>query len=223
MEEYISYEKVDEIWQHMAETSSEEIQTIVDQMEKEQPVLMVYLLSLEEYPFNINEKEIIFYIGTVIWRIMKESKVSLSPVTPEMINQSEDVNYQFLELLSNDTEADFISATQEMIDRYPEPEVLRYLVEALMDDEDDYDDEIDQEGLSEEYEEENNGFESMLETGEVDDIEVEILYEDDEDEDISAMEDEEWEEDDIRPDYRGMAFVHLKSALDALIASRNTA
>jgi hypothetical protein len=229
MAKIISYEAVNETWQRMAETPPDQIQAIVDQMEQEQPVLMVYLLALEDYPFNVSEKEIIFYIGTVVWQILKESKASLSSVTPEIINHSEEENYQFLDLLSNDTEADFMSATRAMIDSYPEPEVLRYLVEALMEDDVDYDEitegmeaDVSESPLSEENGDEDDGFESLFNTGEEDDIEVEVIFEEEEEDGLGEV---EWDEDDpdIRPENRGLAFVHLKTALDALIASRNTA
>jgi hypothetical protein len=222
MAEIISYETVNEIWQGMAETPSDEVQLLVDQMEREQPTLMVFLLTLDDFPFNQNEKEIIFYIGTVLWQIMKSSKADLSTVTPEMIGKVEEENYEFLELLSNDTDADFMSATREMIDSYGEPEVLRYMVEALMEDEDGYyyeedDQDLMDEIIAAELDEENNGFSDLLENGHEEDIEVEIIYETVEDEEDA---DYEGDELDIRPELRGMAFVHLKTALDALIASR---
>jgi hypothetical protein len=222
MAEIISYETVHETWQRMAETPTEGVQTLVDQMEREQPALMVYLLTLDDFPFNQNEKEIIFYIGTVLWQILKQGEAGLSPITPEILNKSEEDNYQFLELLSNDTEADFMSATQAMIDSYGEPEVLRYLVEALMEGEEDYefeeeDQDISEDLLAEEFGEEGNGFEGLLEEVEEDDIEVEIIYEAEEDEEEGEYEGDDM---DIRPELRGLAFVHLKTALDALIGSR---
>ena len=36
-----------------------------------------------------------------------------------------------------DTDADFVSATQSMLEKYPEPEVFRYVVEAIMEKDDD--------------------------------------------------------------------------------------
>lgn len=226
MDEIISYEAVTETWEQMAETSTEEVQKIVDRMEQEQSALMVYLLALEDYPFNQSEKEIIFYIGTVLWEIMKKGKAKLTPVTPEMLNQSEEANYTFLELLSNDTEADFMSATRSMIDSYPEPEVLRYLVEALMEGIEDYEEDFEEtaedlgeESLSADFDEENNGFEGLFQE-EQDDLEIEVIYETEEENGDFEV-GEEWEDEmDIRPEFRGLAFVHLKTALDGLIASR---
>jgi hypothetical protein len=38
-------------------------------------------------------------------------------------------------MLAADTGADFVSATMALLEAYPEPEVLRYVVEAIVDEE----------------------------------------------------------------------------------------
>jgi hypothetical protein len=90
----------------------------------------------------------------------------LRKVTEERLDQAEEANLAFLERFSNSPEADFESAIQEMLDTYPEPEVLRYIVEAI-------------------------------------------------------NEEEDYDPDDppIRDEYRGLAFVYLKTVLDAFISS----
>ena len=227
----ISYETVTETWQRMAETPVEDAQKIIDQMEKEQPIVLVYLLALDEYPFDQAEREVIFYIGTVIWEIMKQSERPLRQVTEKDIEKAEEANYKFLELLSGDTEADFMSATRMLIENYGEPEVLRYLVEALMEDMDlefeDFlleGDELDDEVV---YLDGNGNGNQEDEAEMLDEIEVEILEVTGQDT-LDALEDEDEDEDDddeyldytLRDENRGMAFVLLKTVLDALIESR---
>lgn len=238
MAEPISYEIVTETWQRMAETPPEQAQGLIDQMEKEQPIIMVYLLALDEYPFNQTEREIIFYIGVVLWEILKQGQPPLSMVNEESISKVEEENFRFLELLSNDTEADFMSATRSLIDNYGEPEVLRYLVEALMEDEvdlDEYehgavDDQAEEVGLPEKLTPEEAA--ALFTSGDgitMDDIEVDLLDDNDEgeeellsdlDDDENLEEEDDWLEFNIRPEFRGLAFVHLKTVLDAFIASR---
>lgn len=166
MKDTISAETVTQTWQRIAQTSVSEAPQMVEQMTEEQPLILSFLLSLDGFPFNAHEREIIFYIGMVTWQIMKQSKRRLNKVTRRKLRKAEQANYDLLELLASDTEADFVSATQTMLDNHPEPEVLRYIVEAI-------------------------------------------------------MEEEEYEPDDppIREEYRGLAFVHLKIALDALVDS----
>jgi hypothetical protein len=166
MTDMISAETVTRVWQDMARVSVVEIPHLVNQMEAEQPVVLVYLAAVGDAIFNQHEREILFYLGVAVWQMMKQSQRRLRKVTEERLEQAEEANFDFLERLSASPEADFESATEAMITTYPEPEVLRYIVEAI-------------------------------------------------------NEEEDYDPDDppIRDEYRGMAFVYLKTVLDAFISS----
>jgi hypothetical protein len=166
MTDMISAETVTRVWQDMARASLDEIPRLVNQMQVEQPVVLVYLSAVGDALFNQHERELIFYLGMVVWQMMKQSQRRLRKVTEERLEQAEEANYGFLEFLSASPEADFVSATEAMLATYPEPEVLRYIVEAI-------------------------------------------------------NEEEDYDPDDppIRDEYRGMAFVYLKTVLDAFISS----
>lgn len=160
----ISHEAVTETWQRIAQSSVEDAQRYAYQMSVEQPVLQRYLLELDDLPFNRNETEIIHYVGLVTWQIMKHGRRPLRGVTVKRLQRAERANGAFLEMLASDTEADFVSATLGMLENYPEPEVLRYIVEAIMEEDE-----------------------------------------------------EDPEEIPIRDEYRGLAFLHLKVMLDAMV------
>ena len=130
----ISKEIVTQTWQRMARTPTSEASMLIETLKQEQPVILGYLMSLENLPFNQHEREIIFYIGVVVWQIMRESNYSSEQITFEQFRMVEDANYNFLEMLASDTEADFVSAVQSMLETYPEPEVLAYIIEAIMED-----------------------------------------------------------------------------------------
>jgi hypothetical protein len=166
MTDMISAETVTRVWQDMARAPLDAVPHLVNQMKAEQPVVLVYLLAVDDSIFNEHERELIFYLGMVVWQMMKQSKRRLRKVTEKKLMQAEEANFDFLERFSASLEADFESAIQEMLDTYPEPEVLRYIVEAI-------------------------------------------------------MEEEDYDPDDppIREEYRGMAFVYLKTVLDAFISS----
>jgi hypothetical protein len=162
----ISAEAVTQTWQRMSQTDPLETPQLVEQMTKEQPLVVSFLLSLEDFPFKRHEREIIFYLGMVVWQMMEQSKRRLNKVTRRKLRKAEEANYDLMELLASDTEADLVSATTTILNKYPEPEVLRYIIEAI-------------------------------------------------------TEEKEYEPDDrpIRDEYRGLAFLHLKIALDALVDS----
>jgi hypothetical protein len=135
MDVMISAETVTQTWQRLSQTDPLDAPQLVEQMTEEQPLAVSFLLSLEDFPFDAHEREIIFYLGMVVWQMMSQSERRLNKVTRRKLSKAEEANYDFMELLSTDTEADFASATMTMLKKYPEPEVLRYIVEALMEEE----------------------------------------------------------------------------------------
>jgi len=165
MTDMVSAETVTRVWQNMAQLSLSEVPLFVQQMQEEQPAIMAYLLAVGDALFNQHERETIFYVGMVVWQIMKQSKRRLLKVSPKKLNQAEEANLAFLERFSAKSEADLDKATRAMLATYPEPEVLRYIVEAI------------------------------------------------------EEEDHDPDNPPIRDEYRGMAFLYLKTVLDALISS----
>ncbi len=135
MTDMISAETVTQVWQDMARASLDEAPRLVNQMQAEQPVVLTYLLAVDDSIFNQHERELIFYLGMVVWQMMKQSKRRLRKVTEKKLMQAEEANFDFLERLSVSSEGDFESTTWEMLATYPEPEVLRYIVEAIMEEE----------------------------------------------------------------------------------------
>ncbi|HDQ71265.1 MAG TPA: hypothetical protein ENN19_04105 [Chloroflexi bacterium] len=159
----ISEKTVADTWQRMSQTSIHQISQLVNQMRVEQPVVMSYLLNLDDFPFTQHERELIFYIGMVAWQMMKRGKKQLYQVTAERLREAEDFNIAILDRLSTTKENRLIEITQIILQEYSEPEVLHYIVEAIME--------------------------------------------------------KDIEEPGFRDEYTGLAFVHLKIILDALIAS----
>lgn len=162
----ISAQVVEQTWQRVAQTPFSEVAGLVDEMRREQPVMLAYLLAADGLPFNRNECEHILYIGMVAWQIMKQSQRPLRQVTENRLKSIEEVNYKFLERLAGGSEEDFVQNTDRMLWDYAEPEVLRYLYEAIT-------------------EESTDPYETP-----------------------------------IRDEYQGLAFVYLKTVLDAMIASQ---
>lgn len=109
-------------------------------------------------------RETLLYVGIVIWQMMRQSSGDLRQVGQEVLDAAEEANLAFLEQFAEEGNDDFDTAVRAITETYPEPEVLRYAVEAI-------------------------------------------------------MEEEEASGPPIRQEYRGLAFVHLKIVLDAMIAS----
>ena len=57
-------------------------------------------------------------------------------ITEARLAKAEKVNDDLLEMLGSDSAGDFFRVADSLIADYPEPEVLRYMTEALREDED---------------------------------------------------------------------------------------
>lgn len=133
----ISAETVTRVLERMSAPSDEQAQATVTQMGKEQPEVLAYLLATsEQEAFDQDEGQVFFYIGMVIWQIMKQHPYGDKRITETQLDRAEKANEDLLEKMASDSPGDFLSAAQSMIESYPEPELLRYVTQALMEDED---------------------------------------------------------------------------------------
>jgi hypothetical protein len=127
------------VWQRMASVSPVQIPKLVDQMTREQPQILAYLMAASESELEEDEAEIVFYIGVVVWQIMRENQPGIRKVTESLLDDVEAENEKSLRKLEQDSPGDFVSAVKKFTNDYPEPEVLRYVVEALIEEDEEED------------------------------------------------------------------------------------
>lgn len=128
----ISAEIVDATWQEMAQLTPDKIPSLVDQFGQKQPDMMVYLASAGEEVLNDYEREVLFYIGVVVWQMMEKGETPLRQLSIDDIVEAENANFSMLESFSRESEGDMIAATEKSFEAYHQPEVLRYVIEAIM-------------------------------------------------------------------------------------------
>jgi hypothetical protein len=63
---------------------------------------------------------------------MSQGSAPLSLVTEKALDKAEESNMKMIEYLMDESEPDFTETTRTMIENYGQPEVLRYVVEALV-------------------------------------------------------------------------------------------
>lgn len=133
----ISADTVTAVVERMASTSHTDVPLIVNRMTREQPFILAYLLAMSEAAtLTRDEGQTLFYIGAVVWQIMNQHPGGCRKVSKRELDKAIKDNEDFLEKLSADSPGDFASAAMLMVENYPEPEVLRYVVEAIMEEED---------------------------------------------------------------------------------------
>jgi hypothetical protein len=123
---------VEKTWQRIASLSPKDAQKLIKRMAKEQPIVLAYLMAVDSDIFNQDERQVLLYLGVVVWQIMRQGAHPLPRVTEKMLDEAEARNLKMAEYLQSKTESGFEEATRKIIGGYGQPEVLRYVVEAIM-------------------------------------------------------------------------------------------
>jgi len=63
---------------------------------------------------------------------MSQGSRPLAKITEDVLNEVVRTNLEMIESLGSKSEAGFTDAMKEMLGSYPQPEVLKYVVEALV-------------------------------------------------------------------------------------------
>jgi len=134
---------VEAVWQDQAQLNWEKAQQLAQSFSKEQPVLLAYLLSTNYDTYNQDERELLHYLGFAIWQMMSRGSKKLKPVSEESVEKNQERNYKMVEYFSGESEATLEKTIRLAFENYNQPNVLRYVVEALME-EDDEETEINQ-------------------------------------------------------------------------------
>jgi len=129
----ISPDIVEKTWKKMIRVSSfQETQRLVNLMSKKQPIILAYLMAVGSDLFNQDERELLFYIGMVVWQIMSQGSTPLPKIKEKTLDKTEKLNMKMIEYLKGKSDTDFTNAAENLINNYPQPEVLKYVIEALI-------------------------------------------------------------------------------------------
>ncbi len=128
----ISAEIVETTWKRVADFSAREGKALAEKFAAEQPMVMTYLMAVDGNLFNEEERELLFYLGAVVWQMMAQGDASLPPVTEEMIERAEAANQAMLEPLANAPDDAARAVMASLLRDYAQPEVFKYVVTALM-------------------------------------------------------------------------------------------
>ena len=133
----ISADTVDSVVERISTMSTDQAKALVMKMSKEQPMVLAYLLAMSENEaFDQDEGQTFLFIGIAVWQIMKAGVKGLKKISEERMNRVEEDNEDLLDKMASDSPGDFVSAAESMVENHPEPELLRYVTAALMEDED---------------------------------------------------------------------------------------
>jgi len=127
----ISEEIVERTWKKLAAMPSDDIPKLLEKMEKEQPEIMAFLMAIDHDVLNQDERELLFYLGMVVWQMMREGTPRPKRVSAERLDELVVSTAKIVESFMTESAGDFMAVMARMFKDHHQINVLRYIVEAL--------------------------------------------------------------------------------------------
>jgi hypothetical protein len=139
MPDYIPRKTVEAIMLEVAHTPQDDASYLTGQMLEEQPVILEYLYRLDDLPFDSDEeirfseaeREYILYIGIVVWKTLRETSPAMRLVTWDDLDAAIAEFEEYSHSLNGQPLSEIPGVALQMIETHPEPELLRFIVDAL--------------------------------------------------------------------------------------------
>jgi len=128
----ITAEEVERAFQRVDTLPPELIESLVGKMTREQPYIQTYLLAVGGDLFDDDEREVLNFIGVVIWRAFELTEVRLRQVNSEDLERAEKANTAMLNYLDGEATTEFAAVAQNIMGNNNQAELLAFAVESLM-------------------------------------------------------------------------------------------
>jgi hypothetical protein len=124
---------VEETWKEIGGMPLEDAPKFARRFQKSQPFLAVYLLAVGGDELNRDDRELLFYLGMVVWKIMSKGARDLTQISSDSIEKAEERNWDMVDYLrGEDKNFDFFNTVESIMTGYNQKNVLKYAVEALI-------------------------------------------------------------------------------------------
>jgi hypothetical protein len=131
-----AYEEINRLWQQNAEIEPERIQQLVDNIGAKQPYIVGYLLASGDDILGQSEREVIFFIGVIVWYIIDSLEIALPEISLEQLLEHEEKNFKMLEYLAGEPETQFVDTVDKIMGGYKQSVFLKYIIDRILEEPD---------------------------------------------------------------------------------------
>ncbi len=129
----ISAENVEKAYAAICGLTSQEAYRLSYDFQKNQPLLVAYLSTVDKAILNQEEIELLFYLGAIAWKIMSLVNNKIPEANQDSLLLIESSNQKLAESLRSTDCVKFADVIKALLKDCSQPEVLRYIIAALMD------------------------------------------------------------------------------------------
>ncbi len=128
---FISEEIIDALTEEL-EAQPENYELLVKSFQQTQPELMAYILSEDTLFLTPDEREHLLYLSLIIWESVRRQNPELPTMAIEKVEAAEDKNWSALEAVKARA---FRERMDVFFDKYPQEDLLAFVEDALIPDE----------------------------------------------------------------------------------------
>ena len=100
----------------------------------EQPHVLAYLLGVDDHILNQDERDLLAYLGMVVFEMMCQGSKHPPRVKRGMLRRALEKNLEVVESCRGRGSNELVETVRKMLTGYGQPEVLRYILEAIWED-----------------------------------------------------------------------------------------
>ena len=89
----LTYDEIDALWRDKADMEPEEAPQLVEKMGQQQPNALSYLLATGNEILIPSEREVVFFMGVLVWYVIDSLKIILPEITLDQLLETENKNY----------------------------------------------------------------------------------------------------------------------------------
>jgi hypothetical protein len=127
----ISEEIVEREWEKMANLPLDDVPRVIQRMEKEQPMILAFLMAIDDEVFNQDERGLLLHLGATVCEIMRQGAPRPKRVSEKRMDEFIERTDKMLEYFLEEPPENFEDSVRLIYQNHNQVNVLRYVVEAL--------------------------------------------------------------------------------------------
>ena len=129
----ISTESVEKAYESICNLTEPEAYRLSFDFQKDQPLVVAYLTAVDQDIINQEERELLFYLGAVAWKIMYSGNYNHLEANQDLLLNIEAANQKTADSLRTTDSVKFAEVVKILLKECRQTDVLRYVIAALMD------------------------------------------------------------------------------------------
>ena len=128
----LTFDDIDPLWEEMAAIEPDQVPELMHHIGEVQPHVVSYLLGINDDILSDPEREMVFYLGVIIWRILDRIGFRYDEISLDTLLEKEETNFKMLEYLAGEPDAEFTGTVGRIMDNYNQSELLRYIIDRII-------------------------------------------------------------------------------------------